>query len=200
MQSLCRKIRETRAGQVTPVHTVADSPRRAEAERFVRQVFARRYGADVASFAPNLTLLEQNEQIIASAGWRGADSGRLFLETYLDLPIEQAMAELANEMVGRDRIVEVGNLASEKSGGSVQVILALAGHLARQGYEWVVFTATSELIRIFAKLGLPLLALAPAAPERLGKDAAAWGSYYETAPVVVAGRIRWAFEREALWA
>nr|WP_265944445.1 thermostable hemolysin [Dechloromonas sp. A34] len=62
-----------------------------------------------------------------------------------------------------------------------------------------VFTATGELIRIFAKLGLPLLALAPADPARLGSEAGAWGSYYETAPVVVAGRIRWAFERQELW-
>lgn len=199
MQNLCRKIRESRSGEITAAHTVANSPRRAEVETFVRQVFARRYAAEVSSFAPNLTLIEQNDQIIASAGWRGADSGALFLEHYLNSPIEQTMAELANETVERQRIVEVGNLASEKSGGSVQVILSLAGHLASQGYEWVVFTATNELIRIFAKLGLPLLALAPADPARLGDEATAWGSYYDTSPIVVAGRIRWAFEREGLW-
>lgn len=183
-----------------PVHTVPGSARRAEAEAFVRQVFARRYRADVSSFAPNLTLLEQDRQIIATAGWRGAETGPLFLEPYLDRPIEQVMAGLAGEAVERRQIVEVGNLASEKPGGSVQVILALAGHLAAQGYQWVVFTATGELIRIFARLGLPLLALVPADPARLGDEAGAWGSYYETAPVVVAGRIRWAFERQELWA
>ncbi len=46
------------------------------------------------------------------------------------------MAGLAGEAVERRQIVEVGNLASDKSGGSVQVILALAGHLAAQGYQW----------------------------------------------------------------
>ncbi|WP_265950420.1 hypothetical protein [Dechloromonas sp. A34] len=51
MQSLCRKIRESHAAAVMPVHTVIGSVRRAEAEAFVRQVFARRYRADVSSFA-----------------------------------------------------------------------------------------------------------------------------------------------------
>ena len=42
---------------------------------------------------------------------------------------------------------------------------------------------------------VPLLALAKADPTRLGAAAADWGSYYESAPVVVAGRIRLALER-----
>lgn len=119
----------------------------------------------------------------------------LFLERYLDMPIETAMAQLAGQPVKRERIVEVGHLASEKHGSSIQVILALAEHLARQGHEWVVFTATRELLGIFSRLGLPLLALAPADAARLGQAAASWGRYYETRPVVVAGKIRMGLER-----
>ena len=59
----------------------------------------------------------------------------------------------------------------------------------------MVFTATRELISIFNRLGLPLLALAPADPARLGEAASTWGRYYDTQPVVVAGRIRMALER-----
>jgi hypothetical protein len=59
----------------------------------------------------------------------------------------------------------------------------------------VVFTATQELIRIFTKLGLPLLALAKADPARLGEEAGSWGTYYDTQPIVVAGRIQLALER-----
>lgn len=182
----------------TPVmatHTVAGSPRRMEAEAFIRDIFARHYSADVASFAPNLMLIERNEEIIAATGWRPASSETLFLERYLDMPIEQAMAELADQPVQRERIAEVGNLAGEKPGSSLQVVVELSAHLNRLGYEWVVFTATSELIRIFTRLGLPLLALAPADPARLGDEAAGWGSYYDNNPIVVAGRIRSALER-----
>ena len=38
------------------------------------------------------------------------------------------------------------------------------------------------------------LALAPADPDRLGADAADWGSYYDSRPIVVAGRIALALE------
>ena len=77
----------------------------------------------------------------------------------------------------------------------MQVILSLTRHLSAAGYEWVVFTATEPLVRIFTRLGLPLLALARADPARLGDEARDWGRYYETKPVVVAGRIRNALER-----
>lgn len=180
---------------VTVSHAVAGSPQRGMAEDFIRNVFARRYGACVTAFAPNLLLLEEGGRLIAATGWRAASGDTLFLERYLDRPIEQAMAERAAQPVARERIVEVGNLAAEKNGSSVHVILKLARFLDRLGYEWVVFTATRELIGIFSRLGLPLLALAPADPARLGAEAADWGSYYETQPIVVAGKIRLGIER-----
>jgi hypothetical protein len=180
---------------VRVTHLAGVAPRRSEVEGFIRSVFARCYGASVTHFAPNLLLLEQCDRIVAATGWRSAGTEALFLERYLDLPIESAMAKLANVPVERERIVEVGNLAAEKNGGSLHVIHALASHLDRLAYEWVVFTATQELIGIFTRLGLPLLALAKADPARLGADAADWGSYYATEPVIVAGRIRIAIER-----
>ena len=180
---------------VAVTHAVAGSLRRGEAESFVRSVFARHYGADVTAFAPNLLMVEQDRRLVAVTGWRPAAEQPLFLERYLDAPIEVSMQRLADIPVKRERIVEVGNLAAEKAGGSLHVILELAAHLDRLGYEWVVFTATNELIGIFTRLGLPLLALAPADPARLGDEAAAWGSYYETQPIVVTGRIRHALER-----
>lgn len=195
MPTAKRNVFDYRAGAVSATHTVAGSPRRQEAEAFVRGVFARHYGAQVSSFAPNLTLLEQNQRVIAATGWRPAGEETLFLERYLDLPIEAAMAQLADLPVERRRIVEVGNLAAEKPGSSIHVILTLAAHFDRLGYEWVVFTATRELIAIFSRLGLPLLALAPADPARLGDEAAAWGRYYDTQPIIVAGRIRLGLER-----
>ena len=103
--------------------------------------------------------------------------------------------EHLEQRLARDHVVEVGHLASEKPGSSLHVIVALARHLAQAGYEWVVFTATRELVRLFTRLGLPLLALAKADPARLGDEAAAWGRYYDTQPVVVAGRIRLGLER-----
>ena len=189
-----QKIFQTRQPVATLRHTIVGGPQRAQAEAFIADVFRRHYGAKVRSFAPNLMLLGDGERITATAGWRCAGEDRLFLETYLDEPIETSVARLAGQPVRREAIVEVGNLAADRPGGSVDVILNLARHLDRLGYEWVVFTATRELIGIFRRLGLPPLALACADPARLGPDAADWGSYYDSQPVVVAGRIRLALE------
>lgn len=187
----------TGAGQVLANHIDADSPRRREAENFIREVFQRHHAAHVRAFAPNLVLLEKEGIAIAAAGWRGADEGPLFLERYLDEPVDVLMERLCGQEppLSRSRLVEVGHLASGKPGGSVQVILTLARHLVRSGYEWVVFTATREVVGIFTRLGLPLLALAKADPARLGEEAKDWGRYYDAQPVVVAGRIRAALER-----
>lgn len=180
---------------VTAIHVAMDSPRRQEAEAFIKQVFASRYGAQVTSFAPNLMVLEQRGSIIAAAGWRSAKDTPLFLERYLDAPIEQAMAHLAPTPISRERIVEVGHLASQKAGSSVYIFRALASYLNSQGFEWVASTATQELIGIFAKLGLPPLALAAADPARLLDAAGQWGTYYDTQPIVAAGRIKSAIQR-----
>lgn len=179
-----------RPAAIVTTHVGPDSPRRAHAEAFVREVFARRYGANLSTFAPNLLLLEAGEHITAAVGWRAAASGPLFLEHYLDRPIEVEMASRAARPVRRPRIVEVCNLAADRPGSSPRVVVALASLLDRLGYEWVVFTATQELVRIFTRLGLPLLALAPADPARLGAAAGEWGCYYDTQPIVVAGKIR----------
>jgi hypothetical protein len=187
------------AGAVTAVHAPPGAPRRSVAEGFIREVFAQRYGARVRSFAPNLVFFEEAGQVVAATGWRAAGHETLFLERYLDRPVEEALGHLASQAVSRQRIVEVGNLASTRSGGSVHVILALARQLDQLGFEWVVFTATAELVRLFSRLGLPLFALAPADPSRLGDAAADWGTYYDAAPVVVAGRVRQGVEVSGRW-
>ena len=186
---------EVVTGAVRAVQVDTDSPRRDEAEVFIHSVFLRHHAARVSSFAPQLLLVETPGQVLAAAGWRGAGKQPLFLERYLDEPVDVLLARLTGQSLSRERVVEVGHLASEKPGASLHVIVALARHLAQAGYEWVVFTATRELVRLFTRLGLPLLALAKADPARLGDEAAAWGRYYDTQPVVVAGRIRLGLER-----
>lgn len=194
MPAACRSL-ALRAEDDEVTHAGPAAPDRAEVEDYIRAVFADRHGARVPGFAPNLVAVRREGRLVAAAGWRAAGEGPLFLEQYLDAPIESAMHRLAEPPPVRSRIVEVGHLAADRAGGSVRIISALARELDARGYEWVVFTATRELVAIFAKLGLPLLALAEADPARLGHGAAAWGRYYDARPIVVAGRIRHALER-----
>lgn len=180
----------------TRLHAIPpDSPARGNVESFIARVFAQRYAARVPSYAPNLVALERRGRLVAAAGWRGGATAPLYLERYLDEPVEAAIGRLNGRPVERARIAEASNLAAIQSGDGVRMILAMAEHLDRHGHEWVVFTATRELVGILGRLGLHPLCLARAEPARMGAEASAWGSYYETTPIVVAGRIRLALER-----
>lgn len=195
MQNAQRKIFQAPMPTLTVHHVDQNAPRRREAENFIKTVFAQRYNANVTAFTPDLMVLEQRGVIVAVVGWRSAKDETLFLERYLDTPIEQAMAHLAPTPISREHIVEVGHLAAQKAGSSINLFRALASHLQAQGFKWVASTATQELVGIFAKLGFPPLALAAADPERLHGQASSWGSYYDTHPIVVAGKIKSALQR-----
>ncbi len=113
----------------------------------------------------------------------------LFLETYLDTPIEQALALAFAPPVVRSG-VEVGNLAVVDRGGVRLLFSVLTAFLYAAKYEWVVFTVGPLVVNTFLRLGLPLTDLGPARPERLSaSERLAWGSYYDQKPHVMAGRV-----------
>lgn len=190
-----RNVFHAHAPTVNVVHIAPESDRRPEAEAFIKRIFAERYNAHVTTFAPNLVALEQRGRIVAAAGWRSAQTAPLFLERYLDTPIEHAMAHLAPSPIERHHIVEVGHLAAQKPGSSIYLFRALASYLHAEGFAWVASTATQELVGLFARLGLPPLALAAANPERLHGQASNWGSYYDTQPIVAVGKLKAALQR-----
>jgi hypothetical protein len=177
-----------------------DASDRAELESFIRTDFARVYGADVRHFMPHLMGLRGDDgTLLAALGFRAASGGRLFLEHYLDAPVETVLAE-AGRQVPRAGIVEVGNLAVSRAGGARWLITALTAYLEGARYQWVVFTGVPALINSFARMGIELLRLAPADRARLpADDQALWGSYYEAGPAVVAVAVAQAFDALTAW-
>jgi hypothetical protein len=168
----------------------APSPARTAVEDFIRQVYAQHYGATVRHFMPNLVgLLDDDDDLMAAAGYRSARQP-LFLERYLEVPIEQALAACTGIEVPRAAIVEVGHFASAQPGRGRRLMAHLGRHLADEGFQWVVSTATRELRVIFERLRIRPLALGRADPAVLGPDAASWGTYYDHAPLVLAGDVR----------
>lgn len=179
------------------VHPPGD-PARAEVEAFVRAVYRDHFGADVRAFAPTLvSLRDPLGTIVAAAGYRAAVDGPLFLERYLDAPIEARLAASGASRPERMRIVEVGHLAAGVPGEGRRLILMLGPHLAARGFRWVVGTLTEELRHLFMRLGIAPMALGIADPSVLGADAAGWGSYYDHRPIVLAGQIEEALARLA---
>jgi Thermostable hemolysin len=171
-----------------------DDPGRAEVEAFIRRVFAERYGATLTAFAPVLVSLRDDAGIVAAAGYRRADS-KLFLERYLDEPVDALLALHAGRVPSRAAIAEVGHLAAVRAGEGRRLILQLGPHLAAQGFQWVVSTLTEELRQLFVRIGVAPLALGRADPAMLGDEAKAWGRYYEHRPVVLAGHLHQALRR-----
>jgi hypothetical protein len=163
---------------------------RAVLERFIAARFQRAYGARLTHFLPELLGLRDGAgELQAAVGYAGAAGGPLFLEQYLDAPVEKLLSHALGCPVARERVVEVGNFAAVRAGVARRLIPALARRLRELGFEVAVFTATRELRNAFLRLKLWPLLLAPADPGRLGAGAAGWGSYYAHSPTVMGGRI-----------
>ncbi len=129
-----------------------------------------------------------NQPVAALAIRRAADEP-LFLEAYLDVPIETAVSGIYGRPIDRDQIVEIGCLAAVPT----PALLTLWGQTAlrlSERHDIAVATLTRSLRRMFARVGLPFVELTPADPQRLPGDLCdLWGRYYEAAPIVCAGNI-----------
>ena len=174
--------------RLEPLHRT--HPQRRAFEEFIAARFARAYGARLTHFLPHLLGVKDGlGRWQAAAGYAATGAQPLFLEQYLDQPVEQALAAAIGAPIARGSVVAVGNLAANSAGMARALIPQLARHLHRMGYRWVAFTATRALRNSFHRLGLKPVPIAAADPARLADGGARWGSYYDQDPVVVAGKI-----------
>jgi len=163
-------------------------PNRAELERFVQAAFATKHAAQIRHFMPTL-LAMRNEKgsLCGVAGFRSAARESLFLERYLDEPIECAIRTSTRHDVSRSQIVEVGNLAGVSCRAAMRLVLELPRLLIARGQRWIVFTATDRVRSLLAGYRAPLLELAAARANRVAAMRDDWGRYYETDPRVMLG-------------
>ena len=165
-------------------------PGRSAAESFIQQIYRNAFSASVETFSPLLVGFRDHvTDWTAVAGCRYACDGPLYLERYLDEPIEVALSYVAREKVLRNDIVEVGQLAAARVGDGRRLIGELRHSLADQGYKWAVCTFTRELRRLFSQMGLTSTVLVAALSEKGVDTQNKWGEYYKHQPVVVAGRL-----------
>ena len=169
---------------MTAIIIEGEHPLRASAEAVIRQTYRRRYGADLGHLPPTLAASFSPDGLPASAcSIRFTEHG-FFSAIYLDDALPKVLAHRTGRVVGTDDIMEVGTLAATKAGEAF-TLLDFAVRFARlQGKSVGVFTATSALRRCLTAAGMQLIDLGPADPDRLGRDAARWGRYYETQPRV----------------
>nr|WP_294887866.1 thermostable hemolysin [uncultured Limnobacter sp.] len=158
--------------------------------QFIADIFMNHYGATIESYCDRLIgVCSPQGTMLAAAGYNLAEEGPLFLEQYLDSPLEQQIQQQLDMDITRSEIAEVGNLAALQAGGARMLIELMTQRLHQEGRRWVAFTATKSLINSFHRMGLSPVILAPANPERV-KNPNAWGSYYLQNPYVAIGDIQ----------
>ncbi|MEJ2530061.1 MAG: thermostable hemolysin [Gammaproteobacteria bacterium] len=158
------------------------------AGEFIRANFAEHYQARIRELPSTLVAIQNAcGETTAVSGLRYGVSERLFLEQYLDGPIENYLGSAGK--VDRSRIVEICNLAAPTPGQVRYLLIALGTYLHSAGYEWVVCTAIGSLCNTLARMSFAPVILGMADPARLGAAAADWGSYYAKRPRVIAGHL-----------
>lgn len=178
---------------VQPVVTAISEPDaidRYELESFIRAIFKRSHNAEISYFMPKLmSVRDVNGNLLAVCGLRHADQGKLFLETYLDAPIETVLSQHNNAQISREAILEVGNLAVAEPANVRSLLASISVYLHSTHSEWAVFTGISTLRNSLTKLNMSLQSLGEANIERIPEhERAAWGSYYNERPYVMAIR------------
>jgi len=163
---------------------------RAEVEQYIAARFREAHGAHIHDFMPVLLTMGCHGGTTAATGLRAAEGQPLFLEQYLSGPVEQVLGSVAGDSIHRGDIAEIGNLVATQGGSSYLLFLVLTQMLEHAGFEWVVFTATPQVQKVLAYLGLHVHRLCAADPGCLTTSSASeWGSYYASQPQVVAGKV-----------
>lgn len=198
---VCRSIHMELSPQTPPAnHDLQffsrDHPARPSLERFIIDGYAHAYGACVVHFADVLVGLSlDHEEWSAAVGYTLAGPQPLFMEQYIDVPVEALLTRIIGAPVLREDIVEVGNLVTAGSGAARRVIVHMTALLHDLERSWVVLTLTKSLLNSFARLGIETIPLVPAARARLPDKGASWGTYYSCEPWVMAASIPLGFKR-----
>ena len=92
------------------------APERLRVEGFIKDIYRRSYGADISVTYPMLmSVRDADGHILAAAGFRVAEQEPLFLEQYIQSPIEQVLAGIYNRNVARSDIAEIRRDVSERT-------------------------------------------------------------------------------------
>lgn len=168
----------------------ASSCGRSQIEHYIAEQFNTVYDASIAEFMPQLLTIRCLGKLSAVAGLRAAGTQRLFLENYFSYPIEQVIADKTGRSINRNNVLEIGNLVATRRGSSQLLFVLLAELLKQADFEWVVVTATPQVEKSLRRLGIKIYILGEADPGLLPESSADdWGSYYDSKPKVMAGRV-----------
>jgi hypothetical protein len=164
---------------------------RKRIEQFIADRFLVAHGAHLHQFMPLLVALESaTGEVLAVAGVRSAQLEPLFLEHYLNAPVERIIAQRLQVDSHRQDVVEVGNLAAVRPGSGRYLFAALTDLLVGWNFRWLACTGVAGVVNVLRRLGIDPVCVAPALPDKIPGGAAGWGNYYDKQPQVMVGEIQ----------
>ena len=138
---------------------------------------------------PDLAVYEHATGASGVIGIRSAGDEPLFLESYLDLPVETVIQLTSGDCADRGEIVEVGQFVVDDRDIVADFFRDLVPFLQSQGFKWVCFTGTNRIRALLARIGFAGFPVTLATESRLFDAKNRWGSYYEHEPVVIVGNL-----------
>lgn len=166
-----------------------DSIIRLSLESRVRSGFGHHFDACIEGFMPDLAVYRHVSGAVGVIGIRGASDDLLFLERYVDQPIESVVSDAVQRPIPRREIVEVGQFIVDDKAIVSAFFRDLVPFLRSRGYEWVCFTATNRIRALLSKIGFSGKPVAMATQDKVGNDAMNWGTYYQFEPCVIVGKL-----------
>lgn len=166
-----------------------DSEERALLEARIRSGFGMHFDACIEGFMPRFAHYRHRSGATGVIGVRRADDGPLFLESYLNAPVESIVTGTTGAPVARDRIAEVGQFVVDDRDIVTSFFRDLVPFLTEKGFDWVCFTGTDRIRALLARIGFRGMPLARADETRVLGSADHWGRYYDFDPVVILGRL-----------
>ena len=165
------------------------SPMRNSLEARVRSGFGHHFNACIEGFMPDLAVYEHATGASGVIGVRSAAEEHLFLESYLDLPVETVIHLSSGETAVRGSIAEVGQFVVDDRDIVADFFRDLVPFLQSQGFTWVCFTGTNRIRALLARIGFAGFPVTLATEARLADAKNRWGTYYEHEPVVIIGKL-----------
>lgn len=153
---------------------------------FAREQFKRRFSTRLENFYPSILGCWSDGEIQGVVGIRAAVDGPLFLEQYLEQPIEEYLGH------SRDYAVEVGGFAAANRLVAFSLMRETGRYLLESGFKTVVCTANDPVRACLRRLKITHTQIGEASAAKLGQlgeSQEEWGSYYESCPLVLAGDI-----------
>lgn len=166
-----------------------DSEERAVLEARIRSGFGMHFDACIEGFMPRFAHYRHSSGATGVIGVRRASDGPLFLESYLNAPVESVVEGTTGEPVARDRIAEVGQFVVDDRDIVTSFFRDLVPFLTENGFDWVCFTGTDRIRALLARIGFRGLPLARADESRVPGCGDRWGRYYDFDPVVILGKL-----------